>query len=304
MSSVTPHKFAIAAGEPHSTIRVRNLQCSVKVGTDAWGRSGKLQPVLISVAVDLRHGFGSSGVEDKVDASTIHYGVLSKGVLEVVEKFGSSAANTKEITEQTTLVGLWNTIFSALTGIVLDRQQKVQSFAADALVDPQVVRSVEIKIMLPKASLIGNGVSLCGAVLLGEGEEVVLEQTRGLQLHGLRIPTLIGVNANERLAKQIVIASIKLDLWRKTEDEYTKLEELVVKTIGESSFETLETLAHQTARMLWDFFGFVATTPHTPSITIGLEKPTAVTFADAPMIEYTLNEENNLPLPNERARKW
>ena len=51
--------------------------------------------------------------------------------------------------------------------------------------------------------------------------------SRSLKLHGLRIPTLVGVNPNERLAKQIVSVSVEID--RTREDRYAQLEELVVK---------------------------------------------------------------------------
>jgi hypothetical protein len=77
--------FAIAAGEPTSIIRVQNLQTNLKVGVDAWGRAGKLQPVLISAAVSLRENFDTAATGDDVDQSTIHYGVLSKEILKLAK---------------------------------------------------------------------------------------------------------------------------------------------------------------------------------------------------------------------------
>lgn len=51
-----------------------------------------------------------------------------------------------------------------------------------------------------------------------------------LRLHDLRVPTLVGVNENERLARQFVVATVTLDKFNPVaEDHYTALEALVVK---------------------------------------------------------------------------
>lgn len=91
--------FAIAAGEPNSIIRVQNLQTSLKVGVDAWGRTGKLQPVFISAAVSLRENFDTAATEDHVDQSTIHYGILSKEILKVAKSISESKSSVRGILE-------------------------------------------------------------------------------------------------------------------------------------------------------------------------------------------------------------
>jgi len=141
-----------------------------------------------------------------------------------------------------------------------------------------------------------------------------------LKLHDIRIPTLIGVNANERLAKQMVISNVEIDgYFLYNIDLYHKLEQIVVKTIEESSFETLETLGtHLVKRIIkWfihsEFDSFMYSgnnlkwTMENPTafpilgaggksgreitrdfdqlVTVCLEKPSAVMFADSPMIE-------------------
>ncbi|KLU87755.1 hypothetical protein MAPG_06748 [Magnaporthiopsis poae ATCC 64411] len=110
-----------------------------------------------------------------------------------------------------------------------------------------------------------------------------------LRLHGLRVPTLIGVNPNERLAKQFVVTDIEIDKFDYAPDVYTALEALAVKIIGDSTFETLEALgSHLVRGIISDFKPLPTQTYSGPlgwQIKISMEKPTAVPFADAPSVE-------------------
>jgi dihydroneopterin aldolase len=216
-------QVALAAGEPHSTIRVRNLQATVKVGRDAWGRPGKLQPVLISATISLREPFEKAVADDSVDnTSTVHYGILSKAILEAVEAFPTAQTAG-------TLRCLLDHVLKHLTGIGLDFTGSTSRGESERpVIARPALKSLELNLLLPKASLIGNGVSLSVTTvytIFGDAEMYSM----GLKLHELRIPTLIGVNANERLAKQIVAANIELDSWSPPADLYNELEALVVK---------------------------------------------------------------------------
>ncbi len=95
--------------------------------------------------------------------------------------------------------------------------------------------------MLPKASLLGAGVSFKGAFGYDEKHEGLSGYSMTLTLHELRVPTLIGVNPNERLAKQMVVATVEMDRYDRMVDAYCRLEELVVKVCGQclTSPETL-----------------------------------------------------------------
>ncbi|KAK3360010.1 hypothetical protein B0T25DRAFT_534512 [Lasiosphaeria hispida] len=79
------------------------------------------------------------------------------------------------------------------------------------------IPSLLLTITLPKASLLGSGVSLTATSVFGEPAPL---SAVALRLDSLRVPTLVGVNSNERLAKQIVWTS---------KDFYTELETLVVQ---------------------------------------------------------------------------
>ncbi|TVY41263.1 Folic acid synthesis protein [Lachnellula subtilissima] len=287
MQAHTVHYWELIqkAGQPHSTIRVRNLQTSLVVGRDAWGREGKAQPVLISASVSLREPFQSASNEDAVTGSTVHYGILSKKILDSCKLF----SETSEETTPKTLSDLAREIESGLT-----REQVASSglTPAPALLPSSIVKLLEIKIMLPKASLLGEGVSLTDLSLYAHSEEGSgsAEKTYVLTLHNLKIPTLIGVNPNERLSKQLVVATIKIDgIYPPASHFYHVLEEIVVKTIEESSFQTLEALAmHVGERIMKYFVCPICRSGIDPRITISLSKPTAVTFADAPVVEITL----------------
>lgn len=218
-------QIAVIAGEPHSTIRVQNLQASVCGGRDAWGRNGKTQPILISATISLREPFEKASSEDSVNnSSTVNYGTLSRAILEAVESFPTEDTGRM-------LRSLLDHILRHLTARGLDfRGPTFNEASSQSVLDRTALKSLELKLMLPKASLIGSGVSLSGTIVYAEnGDTEAYSMT--LKLHRLRIPTLIGVNSNERLAKQILLSNIELDFWSMASDLYNELEEIVVKVV-------------------------------------------------------------------------
>jgi len=215
MALKSSHEILLQAGEAHSTICVSNLLIgAVTVGTDAWGRSGKAQHILVSAAVSLRESFVSAAEGDTVDGSTIHYGVLSKGIVGAVGTFEKEGGGS--------LVGLWEWVERWLLNGGGERGE------GRGVLDGRKIEALELEIRLPKASLLGSGVSVVGTRLFMEDGELG-RYSRGLRIHELRVPTLVGVNPNERLAKQIVVATITIDCWAEKVDNYANLEQLVVK---------------------------------------------------------------------------
>jgi dihydroneopterin aldolase len=216
-------------GQPKAAIRVRNLQASSKAGKDAWGRTGILQPVLISASVSLHDHFQSASEDDEVDTSTIHYGVLSKTILEAVKLF-----NEAEFEEASNLRDLLDHILPKMAEWNVDRINIDD--CSPPILDARKVRSTELKVMLPKASLSGHGVSLRAIACYDRESADHTGYSLALKLHDLSIPTLIGVNSNERLAKQIIIANIEIEEWDLRFDAYNELEEIVVKVFASLSF--------------------------------------------------------------------
>jgi dihydroneopterin aldolase len=244
--------IAHSSGESHTLVRVRNLQTTLPIGTDAWGRANKPQPVLISASISLSAPFNSASSTDSVTNSTVHYGILSKAILEACKEFetllagagtweGDGNGNGRKVPMH--LRALVHFIHFYLTGqetlpnILRDSVStavQVEGDKSEAIPLPvlkgQKMRMLEITVMLPKASLLGSGVSLKGAFSYDwTQDEGPSGYSMALTLHELRIPTLIGVNPNERLAKQMVVASVEMDRYDRMVDAYCELEELVVK---------------------------------------------------------------------------
>lgn len=179
-------------------ITVRNLQASVDAGVDVWGRP-KTQRALLTVTLSLAKPFDTAAQADALDNSTVHYGILSKAIQAHIDGQAGRLDSGQ----------LANNIGNV-----------VRSTAGDT-----PLASIEVGIFYPKGSMFGDGAefSFGKACLAGE------KTYRQLQLRNVRIPCLIGVNANERQRKQPVIVNIWVDcLAAHRNDDYQKLETTVV----------------------------------------------------------------------------
>ncbi|KAL2358501.1 Dihydroneopterin aldolase-domain-containing protein [Cryomyces antarcticus] len=237
-------------------VSVHNLQVTTDAGPDVWGRFGKPQPALVSVCLSLNRSFESAAERDVVDQSTVHYGKLSKSILSDVKKRAG---------------GLEGIHALAIA---------VESAAFSTDVSGGIIGACEVDILYPKGSMLGEGAGLRSSTARKSGKHATM-----LYLKNVQIPTLVGVNSNERTMKQPVIANVWVDnlSYKEKDDRFLKLERILVKTIEQSSFETLESLATEEAEQLMRQFVL----PETPgsNVRIRLEKPLAVPFADAPAIE-------------------
>lgn len=209
------------APEQHSVIHVRNLQTSLAIGRDAWGRQGKLQPVLISISVSLKQPFESASSEDAVTESTIHYGTLSKAILEFCGQQEVDAENMRA------------------QGIIRDRPLSVfsnnliQHLNMPISGKPAILHAkvswLQVKITLPKASLQGSGICFSDTMAWSDSPTAPPTKVSSLHLRDLQISAIIGVNTVERLAKQVVVANVTLEPWSNEADAYNELEQIVVK---------------------------------------------------------------------------
>ncbi|KAI2466598.1 Dihydroneopterin aldolase-domain-containing protein [Annulohypoxylon bovei var. microspora] len=319
------------AGEPVAVVRVRNLQASIPVGRDAWGRSGILQPVLLSSEVSFARPFSgnasssspaegapsASGETDDLDAGTVHYGSLSKTLLSSLELWGQgnmpkaavAATGGAAKVEAPRTADVLELLWVRMTGRVVDGSRIALPLDQLPFLDAAKLRSLALTISLPKASLLGAGVSLTttasfrdefvdkGGKNEGGGEKAnsknpLQSYSRSLRIQGLHVPTLIGVNSNEREAKQMVVASVEIDRYDAVEDVHSDLERIIVETIEASSFKTLEALASQVAnKILSDFRIGDNPAPMKErgwKVKVCLEKPIAVPFAECPSVEVTM----------------
>ncbi|RGP67268.1 hypothetical protein FLONG3_8559 [Fusarium longipes] len=278
---VSSRRLSNAEGDPVAIVRVRNLQTTIQGPKDAWGRGSKQQPLLISAEVSLTHAFPSSSSDDKVASDTVHYGLLSKSILSTLEKLPRSALSLNDVL---------NRLWVDLTGFQYTGVKEASSEQTKAFLDTSLIRRLSISLVLPKASLMGSAIRLTGSCLFVDS--AITARSLELGLEGIRVPTLIGVNSNERNAKQVVITNIRIDEYQTDHDNYAVIESVIVDAMSESSFETLEalaaSLAFHIARELRtkrdDFYGEI--------IRIGLEKPTAVPLAEAACVELTVKTED------------
>ncbi|KAI1307823.1 Dihydroneopterin aldolase-domain-containing protein [Xylaria venustula] len=306
------------AGEPQAIVRVRNLQSVMVAGRDAWGRSAKAQPVLLSSEVSFARPFETASANDSVNTETVHYGNLSKTLLGGIELFSPSSTSSTGANAGAgagagaSKVGagkvkredggaphtgdVFELLWVQMTGRVVDGSRVALPMDQVPFLDATKLRSLSLTLHLPKASLLGDGVSFttsaCFAENLAEEEtkrNPLRSYARCLRIHGLRVPTLIGVNPNERQAKQMVVVDVEIDRFDVREDIHTELEGAVVATLEKSSFETLEALGTCIATQILDEFRIGGNPQRMRErgwqVRVCLEKPIAVPFADCPCVE-------------------
>ncbi len=248
-----------SSGQNHTIIHIHNLTAQVLVGGAIWGRQGpsdrrnKLQPILLSIKVSLRKPFDSAAEIDKLDHTTVNYGTLSKQILKFLDSRKPNASHPESFTGYETdwaLIDLVDMLSTYLTGKGLAGIAPSASVARGLvdggipcledrddpayrppLLDPRHLMELGFTIHLPKATLLSAGVSLNAStaiVCMSDGQSTPFHSV--LKIHDIRIPTLIGINANERLAKQIVVVNVEIDPYVcSTEDCYNELEQVIVK---------------------------------------------------------------------------
>jgi dihydroneopterin aldolase len=245
---LTPHEFFLKTPEPHSQIAVQNLQTILPLARDAWGRPSKPQPLLISCTLSLRHPFSSTSSTDTITSSTIHYGTLSKAILDACQEFRELCEDEvmpvpMHIRALVCYLQFWLTGCDTLPRIsshlslpanpnpASNERGKIKEKEKERepLIHCSMLNSLSLEILLPKASLFGSGVSLRGDFTYEEGHLGPSAYSMVLKLKELRIPAVVGVNGNERKAKQLVVASVEMERWDRMVDAYNELEEIVVK---------------------------------------------------------------------------
>jgi dihydroneopterin aldolase len=158
-------------------IMVQNLEITVNAGKDVWGRE-KVQRALISITVTLGQKFASASTTDTVDASTIHYGILSKAIQARLQTTSSRWAPT-----------------AMLSTFVAESVREVAGTTP--------VYAIETDVCYVKGGMFGDGAGHRTSTL--EGTKL---RSSVLYLRNVRIPCLIGVNPNERLQKQPVVVNL------------------------------------------------------------------------------------------------
>jgi len=162
------------------TIYLRNLHLRAAIGPDRWHRSGKEQPVILSLR--LTHDVVDAAAKDDVD-KTLNYGVLCREVTNHVSKSEGKWALHECAYEVGKMAVAWAKKETAAGGL----------------------KDVQVEILLPKGALRVEG---------GLGIEVSMRgyqvTAQTLVVKELKVPCIIGVNAHERVEKQIVVVNLRM----------------------------------------------------------------------------------------------
>ncbi|KAM0167532.1 hypothetical protein ACHAQE_000426 [Botrytis cinerea] len=229
-----------AREEPIAVIAVKDLQLQVLAGADGWNQTPcSEQPALITVFVSLRRPFKKASEDDDIAGDTIHYGLIKIAIIDAVKAYHLNSA-APDFPTELSMKSICVSIISHLTNRNIVAGKKINWSA--------------VRIMLPKSSLRGAGASLTAQMIYkepsledqeaGDSRRLGLTgESCTLRLHDLIVPTIIGLLPKERTMKQNVVANIEIDRWISGGDLHWEMQQIAVKTIEESSFQTLEALA-------------------------------------------------------------
>jgi dihydroneopterin aldolase len=252
-----------------AVVSVHNLQLpSGAIAPNIW-LERKEQPALASVSLWLRNSFTSAASQDALDDSTVHYGELSKKV---------RAGCTGEEGQR-----------SALEAVLQAAEHMARKPKPDG--DKFVAKRIAAKVTLPKASAFGDALTL---------SEVRTYDERGSKTGGfrtfacknLKVPTLIGVNAYERKGRQPLVVDFALDFDSEMYESLSSEQHMDVLFPIERELVEVRTLIHPHARNVCDANTFdklrsvfEQRSVKSSVVHLRFEKPCAVPFADAPVIE-------------------
>jgi dihydroneopterin aldolase len=155
-------------------VLLRNLRFELAVGSDAWHRRGKPQPVSISLEIGSGVAIQNAAAGDDV-SKALDYGKLYKLIH---RKLTTSNAHFRDV--------------HAL-------QDAVRNCIASNV-------SVKTEINLPKALLRAEGGLTYSRVEEYKNDYLVPVET--LSISGIRCACIIGVNPHERVEKQVVIVGL------------------------------------------------------------------------------------------------
>jgi len=323
----TTHHLLSSRTPSPSLIHIRSIPFTLPLGLSCWGQPNIVQPVLISASVHFHSPFEAASRLDALDSGTVSYSVLAKEITEFVKVWEGGESWTGCVVE------LVRGLMVALCG--WDWNEKKHE---SGVVDTEVVDVFEVGILLPKASMLGEGVSVKTMMRYESGRQV--DYASRLELRRLRVSTLIGLRDYERKCRQQLIVTVVVDGWMDRKDQYVTLEMIVTKvcisslpplsppvyplstlihaavinksqTIEESSLQTLEALSHHIAQRILEFYiipdqlssrsnaSEPSWGPH-PQLRICLEKPNMVPCSEAPAVEILFDCD---PVKNAGAKR-
>lgn len=249
----------------YDKILVKNLVLKNVAGVEAWQRL-KSQPVVISV--ELCTDITAAGNTDHV-TNTIHYGHVTKAIT----KLGETSTFTSLEGLAHAVVKLCCVQFGAKRTQVTVEQPKALLHAAASGV--KLTRAIED---FDSPDLVETTGKISG---LGRYDELFV---RDLRLH-----TIVGVNPWEREEKQVVVINLKVypssipyggEVSSSKSYNLRTIVRTLTRHIEDSGYKTIEAFGVKVARLALEKC-------HVNKISVRVEKPSAILFADCSGIEVT-----------------
>lgn len=250
------------------TIFLRNLTLQATLGRDAWNRPNKAQPIILTIHLALNTSLTAQ--TDNL-AHTFSYGQLCNDI-------------TAKIANQS---------FDSLDHLTTNLASIAEAWPGE---------EIKISALAPKALLRAEGgfsrdLVLRRQSLVHEGTELLVWHVvcHRWMIRGLKPACVIGVNAHERLEKQIVVLDLVLfgeddaaaytsqigegqEMWR-------RLVRRVLEVVEASEFLTVEALVGRVA-------GVVLAEFRVPKVRVRCEKPSALAFVEGAGVEIERSRES------------
>ncbi|GAB5588191.1 trifunctional dihydropteroate synthetase [Umbelopsis nana] len=260
-------------------ILIKNLVVRNTVGVDSWERY-KSQPVVINVC--LYTDITLAGDSDHVTKS-IHYGHVTKAVTKVAEE--TTFRSFEELAHAIVKVGIIK--FGAVKATVKVEQPRALLHAASAGVE--VTRTsadlADLAASIEEQEKTG-GVSNISFETVGDISGYGYEDV--VFVKDLKLSTIIGVNPWEREEKQVVVINLKIYPLTHSEEQKSYHLRTIVRSVSRhieaSGYKTVEAFVAAIARICLEKC-------HVSKITVKVEKPSALVFAESAGVEITRDQQ-------------
>lgn len=279
------------------TISLRSLTTQAIIGLDSWGRPNKPQPIILSIYVSMDTASAARG--DSI-AHTFSYGTMAKDVLGHIANTTAGFTSIDNLTYELARMAVTNRWPFEMLRIVACAPKALlrATGGLERELCLQRPRAQDVTITLPSRTD-------------GQQQQHQLPHQDMTSWHvprhfwrinSLRVACIIGVNEHERLEKQDVVIWIRVtgylpqdsapssssstsrfstppDL-EESPEIWRELVHNVCSAVEPTSFLTLEALAALVANCSLHGSPF-------SDVTVRVEKPSAVTFAEGAGVEIT-----------------
>ena len=279
------------------TIVLRGMHLSATFSGDAWSRPSKPQPVVISVSLSLAaiEAASTDDLKDTFSYSTIYKAITSSLA---TQSFHSLAHLTNHLSQKSASDWPGEALhIVALAPKAILRAEGGLSMEVCWKREPSTSRQTQPRRQLQQLQHQQSMEQHQAAAAAAANPQVSQHdhhqpwrmERHAWAIKGLRAACIIGVNAHERLEKQIVAVDVGFGRDDYDDDDDQRGDDGMCREVarrvcesGEASaFSTVEALAGHVARAVLGGFETV------PWVKVRCEKPSALAFVDGAGVEIT-----------------